>query len=380
MNSNQKRILFVVNTPWFFLSHRLPLATAAKSLGYDVHIATSGGPEINKIMKEGFVHHIVPFKRSTVTLFSNVIILFSLIKLFRSVKPDIIHLVTIKPVIFGGIAARIIGINSVVAAISGLGTVFIDDSPMGSFRRFIIMKLYKAAFKQKRCIVIFQNHADRKIFLDKDLISPSDIRVIRGSGVKISDYPYIAEPGSSIRVVMAARLLKDKGIYEFIEAAKLVKACNNKIIFCLLGEPDPENKSSISQSAFDQLKIDGSVEIFGYCDDIAHQYAKANIVCLPSYREGLPKSLIEAAACGRAVVTTDVPGCRDAIIPGETGLLCSVKDPASLASAIQTLIDNPHKRHQMGKAGRNLAESEFAIERIIEQHIDIYKDLAKSTL
>lgn len=375
MKRYEKKILFVVNAPWFFVSHRLPLATAAKKLGYEVHVATSHGPEIEIIKTQGLNHHTIPFTRSNQNLFSNIKILFSLVRLFKSIKPDIVHLVTIKPVIFGGIAARMVGIKSVVAAISGLGTVFIDNSIQGNFRRIIVIKLYKEAFRHSRLAVIFQNLDDRNIFLENNLVSSKDVRIIRGSGVILSDYPYVSEPSSINTVVMAARLLRDKGVFEFIEAAKILKSQGKKIRFRLLGDLDNENKSSISKMDYKKLKADGIVELLGFRQDIAYQYANAHIVCLPSYREGLPKSLLEAAACGRAVVTTDVPGCRDAIIPGITGLLCSVKDPNSLAKAILELIDDPSKRQEMGRAGRELAEEEFAIEKIIEQHINIYDEL-----
>jgi len=375
MTNNIKTLLFVVNTPWFFLSHRLPLAIAAKKAGFDVHVATTDGPEVSKITSEGFIHHVVPFNRSRQNLSSNIASFLSLIKIFMSVKPDLVHLVTIKPVIFGGIAARIAGIKSVIAAISGLGTVFIDNSLFGRFRRVVVMRLYKAAFKHRCLKVIFQNLEDSKIFLDNNLIPSQDVMIIRGSGVNLSDYPYLEEPNSLTTVVMASRLLWDKGVKEFVEAAKILKSQNIEIIFRLLGDSDPDNKTSIPEELIDQWKKEGIVEFLGYRDDIAYQYANAHIICLPSYREGLPKSLVEAAACGRSVVTTDVPGCRDAITPGLTGLLCLVKDSDSLAHAIKELANDPIKRQKMGKAGRHLAESEFAIEIIIEQHMEIYKKL-----
>lgn len=375
MKRHEKKILFLVNAPWFFISHRLPLAVAAKNLGYEVHVATSHGSEIEIIKSQGLNHHTIPFTRSAQNLFSNIKTFVLVVGLFKSLKPDIVHLVTIKPVIFGGIAARMIGIKSVVAAISGLGTVFIDNSIQGYFRRIIVLKLYKEALRHSRLAVIFQNLDDCNIFLEYNLIGSKDIRIIRGSGVKLSDYPYIPEPNSIITVVMASRLLRDKGVFEFIEAAKILKSQGKEIRFCLIGEPDNENKSSISAMEYKKFKADGFVELLGFRQDISNQYASAHIVCLPSYREGLPKSLIEAAACGRAVVTTDVPGCRDAITPGITGLLCSIKDPNSLARAIQELIDDPCKRQQMGRAGRDLAEAEFAIEKIIEEHIKIYDEL-----
>jgi glycosyltransferase involved in cell wall biosynthesis len=213
------------------------------------------------------------------------------------------------------------------------------------------------------------------MFVNKNLVNYESCQIIRGSGVKLSDYPYIPEPNSIPIVVMAARILKDKGVFEFIESAKILKQKGMEIIFRLIGESDLDNKTGISEELLNQWQDDGFVELLGYRQDIANQYALANIICLPSYREGLPKSLVEAAACGRAVITTDVAGCRDAITPKITGLLCPAKDSIGLSNAIEWLANNTNKRKKMGKAGRELAETEFAIERIVEQHMDIYLEL-----
>lgn len=377
MSTNLKSILFVVNSPNFFLSHRLPLAIAAKKAGYEVHIATASGHGVSKIKSKGLIHHSIPFERSGQNIFFDFLTFISLIKLFRSVRPTLIHLVTIKPVIYGGIAARLVGIKSVIAAISGLGTVFIDKSFSGYLRQLFVFTFYRAAFKHCNFAVIFQNLDDKNVFIEKNLVKSDYCHIIRGSGVNLSEYSFIPEPDSIPIIVMASRLLKDKGVFEFVESAKILKKQGLKIIFRLIGESDSENKTSISQKLLKKWQSEDFVELLGYREDIADQYAKANIVCLPSYREGLPKSLIEAAACGRAVVTTDVPGCRDAITPGITGLLCSVKDADNLAITIKTLIDDPNMRREMGRAGRELAQAEFAIEYIVNKHLDLYSRLTK---
>ncbi len=375
MSTKSKSILFVVNSPNFFLSHRLPLAVAAKKEGYAVHVATANGSDVSKIEAEGLIHHQIPFQRSGQNLLSDVITFILLIKLYRLVRPSLVHLVTIKPVIYGGLAARIVRIKSVVAAISGLGTVFIDTSFGGYIRRLLVLKLYRAALRHPWLAVIFQNTNDRDIFIKNNILKKDFCHIIQGSGVKLSDYPYLKEPSSEPIVVMASRLLIDKGVLEFVESAKILKQQGIKTIFRLIGESDPDNKSSVSEKFLKQCRAEGFVELMGYREDIAAQYSKANIVCLPSYREGLPKSLVEAAACGRAVVTTNVPGCRDAIIPDITGLLSPVKDAKSLANIIKKLIDDPILRLKMGKSGRELAEAEFAIEHIVQKHISIYKQL-----
>jgi len=370
-----KTIMFVVNAPEFFLSHRLPLAISAKSAGYEVHVATASSPDVESIRAQGFTHHIIPFARSGQNPLSELKTLLQLIRLFRHIKPDLVHLITIKPVLYGGIAARIAGVRSVVSAVSGLGTVFLADSTSAKLRRWFVTRLYTAAFRQKRLAVIFQNPDDRDTLTSLGALQPTQARMIRGSGVSLADYPFVPEPAGIYVVVMAARLLRDKGVLEFVEAARLLKQRGVKVQMRLIGSPDPGNPTSVKQQVIAQWEQEDCIQLLGFRNDIANQYAAANIVCLPSYREGLPKSLVEAAACGRAVVTTDVPGCRDAITPDVTGLLVPVKDATSLADAIQKLIEKPELRKQMGQAGRALAEEAFAIEKIVDQHMNIYQEL-----
>jgi glycosyltransferase involved in cell wall biosynthesis len=377
LSNQSKALLFVVNAPEFFLSHRLPLAVAAQKAGFQVHVATAYGPDVQHIQLLGFKHHIVPFARSGQNPLNELATLLRLVKLYRRVRPTLVHLITIKPVLYGGIAARLVGIKSVVSAVSGLGTVFLADSAVARIRRGLVTRLYRAAFKQKHLAVIFQNPDDREALLGLNVLRYEQARMIRGSGVELADYPCVPEPEGKTVVVMAARLLRDKGVFEFVEAARLLQERGLSLEMRLIGSPDPGNPTSVRHQELEQWKSDGYVQLLGYRKDIAVQYAAANIVCLPSYREGLPKSLVEAAACGRAVVTTDVPGCRDAITPGVTGLLVPVKDAVALADVIQTLIKDPELRSSMGQAGRALAEEAFTIEKIVEQHMDIYRDLSQ---
>jgi glycosyltransferase involved in cell wall biosynthesis len=236
--------------------------------------------------------------------------------------------------------------------------------------------LYRVALKHKNLRVIFQNADDKEKLLSTRAIVPSQTVIIRGSGVSLGEYPYLPEPEGLPVVAMAARLLKEKGICEFVEAARILKARNIKADMRLIGSPDFGNPSSVTEEELARWKAEGVVNLLGFRTDIAAQYAKSNIVCLPSYYgEGLPKSLIEAAACGRAVVTTDMPGCRDAITPDETGILIEPRNAVALADAIQYLIENPTVRMKIGEAGRKLAENAFTIESVVEQHMSIYQEL-----
>lgn len=372
-----KVILFVVNAPEFFLSHRLPIAVAAREAGYDVHVASAPGDSVQVIRAKGFIHHSIGFARSGQNPLVELRTLVSLLRLFHRIRPDLVHLITIKPVLYGGIAARLVGVPGVVSAVSGLGTVFLAHTKLAKLRRWLIAKLYKAAFRQSNLAVIFQNPDDRDMLTSLGALEVRDTRMIRGSGVSLDAYPCVPEPEANKPVVvMAARLLRDKGVFEFVEAARLLRDRGVKTRMKLIGSADPGNLTSVTEAELDQWRKQGVVELMGFRSDIAEQYAAANIVCLPSYREGLPKSLVEAAACGRAVVTTDVPGCRDAITPGETGLLVPVKDSVALADAIQKLIEDSELRKRMGRAGRGLAEEAFAIEKIVAQHLKIYDEVS----
>lgn len=371
-----RKILFVVNAPEFFLSHRLPLALAARATGYEVHVATADGAAVETIRGWGLRHHRLPIARSSQNPVTELGSVWALVRLFRRLRPDLVHLVTIKPVLYGGMAARLAGVPAVVAAVSGLGTVFVAQSRMARARRGLVSVLYRLAFRQKRLAVIFQNPDDRDGLLTIGALEPRHVRMIRGSGVNLADYPMVVEPRGTPVVVMAARLLRDKGAFEFVEAARLLRERGVAVVMRLIGAPDPGNPTSVTEAELKAWADEEIVELPGFRTDIAQQYAAANIVCLPSfYGEGLPRTLVEAAACGRAVVTTDHPGCRDAIRPDETGLLVPVKDASALADALQALIEAPERRMHMGAAGRRLAEEVFSIEKIAEQHLAIYREL-----
>lgn len=374
--NKQQSILFAVNTPEFFFSHRLPVAIAAQQAGIQVHVASADGADVEKIIKLGFLHHVVPFSRSGQNPLVELKTFLSLCFLFSRVKPTLVHLVTIKPVVYGGIAARLVCIESVVAAISGLGSVFSANRGLPLLRLRLVRLLYRSALKHKNLRVIFQNADDKEKLLSTGALLPSQVAMIRGSGVSLDEYPYLPEPEGLPVVAMAARLLKEKGVCEFVEAARILKARSIKVDMRLIGSPDFGNPSSVTEEELVRWKAEAVVNFLGFRTDIAAQYAASNIVCLPSYYgEGLPKSLIEAAACGRAVVTTDMPGCRDAITPDETGILIQPKSAEALADAIQYLIENPAMRMKMGEAGRKLAENAFTIESVVEQHMSIYQEL-----
>ena len=375
MTEKPKTLFFVVNTPRFFISHRLQLALAAKKEGLNVSIVTADGPEVAEIKSYGFEHHLIPFSRSGYLPIFEISTFVLIVRLFYRYKPDLIHLVTIKPLIYGGIAARIIGIKNIIFAVSGLGTVFISQSILSFIRKYLVVKLYRLAFNCVNSVTIFQNEDDRILFIENKIIDSNKSIIISGSGVDLNTFSYEKESSGVPIIVMASRLLIDKGVVEFVEASKILKKRNILVEMRLIGSIDEGNPTSISHNQLQSWATSNHVKILGFKNDIAKQYAAANIVCLPSYREGLPKSLIEAAACGRAIVTTDVPGCRSAIVPNKTGLLVPVRDPVSLADALQFLVENPSIRQEYGEEGRNLAENKFSIEKVVSAHLRLYRDV-----
>ncbi len=367
-----KKILFVVNVDWFFVSHRLPLAIEALERGYEVSLACEITDRQEYLENLGI--HVYPLKisRSKIGIVSELQALISIYKVLKELNPDIAHFITIKPVIYGGIASHLLSHKKKVFSISGLGFVFIQEGIKASLTKKIIKFFYSIALSGKNSHIIVQNPNDKEIIHS---ICNMPITTIRGSGVNLNEYDCRGNNESTITVVMACRLLKDKGVFEFLKAAKILDKKAYKVNFELYGDIDKYNPASLTQNDVDTIIEDSIVKVHGFSEDISKVFEHSDIVVLPSYREGLPKVLVEAAACGRAVVTTNVPGCRDAIEVDKTGLLCEVKNAQDLAKKIERLIVDENLRKKMGKAGRKLAQKEFDINKVVAMHFAIYEDL-----
>ena len=371
-----KKLLFIVNVDWFFISHRLPIALKAIDEGYEVHILCAITNKAQYLESLGLIVHPFLFSRSGKNIFCELSAIIRLYKQVKKIKPDLVHLVTIKPVLYGGIVARLTRVPAVVSAISGLGFLFVERKGLTSNLLVkVVLFLYRVAMNHPNQKVIFQNPTDMSALVEAGGVSANKVRMIRGSGVDLQQYPMQPEPIGNPVVIMVARLLKDKGVLEFVEASRAVKSKGLHACFKLVGNPDPDNPESVTDKQVQSWRDEGVIECLGFRSDIADQFSQAHIVVLPSYREGLPKVLIEAAACGRAIVTTDVPGCRDAIEPDVTGILVPARNPEALSEAIEKLISEPHLRQQMGQAGRDLAEREFSIDKVVSAHLDIYREL-----
>jgi glycosyltransferase involved in cell wall biosynthesis len=372
-----KKLLFIVNVDKFFISHRLPIAVEAIKQGYEVHVATKITDQLNFLEMNGMIVHPLNIHRSGIISIASEFL--KILFLLYRITPEVVHLVTIKPVIFGGIATRLLGSSSVVSAISGLGFVFIDNRFIGKIRKKIVLYLYRIALNHKNQKIIFQNSDDKNVLVSLARVSHEKTVLIPGSGVNLFKYKTSPPPERDFPVVMfASRFLIDKGIREFVHAAELINSVEHCADFALVGGIDLFNPASIQQDELDEWKRKGNVEIWEYSSNMEKTLLNATIVTLPSYREGYPKILIEAAACGRAIVTTNVPGCRDAIESNVTGLLVPVKDAVLLAESISILLDNKNKCEKMGINGRKRAEELFDIRMIVDSHIKIYSDLLKN--
>lgn len=371
--ADKKLLLILVVDPASFLLFRVPIAQAAAASGYEVHVA--GGPSAASAAVEqlGFTYHELPLNRSGANPLREITAVWAILGLLRALRPDVLHLVTIKPVLYGGIAARLAGTGRVIAAVSGLGRTFIAGGLLASLRRTVVTILYRLSFRNSHLVAVFQNEDDRAVINGLVGADRFQSRIIEGgSGVNLSNYAVEPEPPGRGTVLFVGRLLIDKGIGEFVEAAGRLRRGGANFRFVAIGSVDAGNPASLSQADVDRLAAEGNVEFPGYSDNIPAALAGANLVCLPSYREGFPKVLIEAAACGRATVTTDVPGCRDAIIPDVTGLLVQPQSAIALAEAIALLMGQPELRGEMGRQGRILAEAKFDVRRIVDEHLRLY--------
>jgi glycosyltransferase involved in cell wall biosynthesis len=368
-----RKLLFFVTEDYYFVSHRLPLALAAKAAGYDVSVVTRVGECGDIITRSGL--RLIPFDnaRSSVNPVADIPRLVRLALLYRRERPDIVHHVAMKPVLYGSLAALISARSHVINALAGMGWLFTSGRGLARWLKPAVRRVLGLAVS--RGIALVQNADDAQLVAELG-VPPSRIRQVAGSGVDIHRFQPRPEADGVPVVVMHARLLWDKGVGEYVAAARLLRQRGIAVRFLLAGEPDPANPASIPPVQISHWATDGSIDYLGYVEDVPGLLATSHIVCLPSHREGLPKSLIEAAASGRAIVTTDVPGCRAVVRHGDNGLLVPVRNAEALADALGRLINEPHLRQMMGVRGRERAEREFALDVVIGQTLALYREVA----
>lgn len=368
-----KRLLFVVNHAGFFLSHRLPIALAAQRDGYEVHVATPNSKHVPQLLSHGLTWHPIRLSRSSRNPLRELLTLADLYSLYRRLRPEIVHHVTPKPVLYGSIVARIARVPSVVNAISGMGHIFANEGIATKITRAFVSLIYRFALRHPRMRIIFQNREDRAAL---PWLAESDCVRIPGSGVDITAFRPRHNETRTPTVLFAARMLYTKGVGEFVSAARLIKAKGTRARFLLAGEPDPDNPASVPLEQLQQWHSEGVVEYLGRREDMPAVFAEADVFCMPSYYgEGLPKVLVEASASGIPSVTTDWPGCRDVVEDGVTGFLVPVRNVERLASAIERLIGDAALREQMGARARAKAEADFSLDSVVAKTLAIYKDL-----
>ena len=371
------KILFLVTEDWYFWSHRLPVARAAKKQGYEVVIATRVQDHGNRIRSEGFTLVPISLIRRSTNPLRELAVIYEITRVYRTHRPDIVHHVALKPVLYGSLAARLAGIKNVVNALTGLGYIFIAEGAKADFLRGFVKKLFQACFAGRNTRVIFQNNEDRLFFIEQGIVSSDKTVLIRGSGVNINHFSPSPEHDGEPKIILASRMLWDKGVGDLVEAAKILKSRKIPGKIVLAGRPDPENPAAIPEKTLAQWNREGIISWKGHVDNIADLLRKCHIAVLPSYREGVPKSLLEAAASGLPLVATDVPGCREVVKPDKNGFLVPPKDPESLAKAFTILLKNRELRKKFGLASRKIAENEFSEKLVIDETLTLYKKLAK---
>lgn len=371
----QARVLFVDNDVNSFYSYRIEMARATRDNGFDVHIACPPGKAMEILLKEGFTFHPIPMTRSGLKPWKEIGTIVALFKLYRKLRPDLVHHLRLKPVLYGGLAASAARVPAVVGLLTGLGYVFIAETGKASILRKLVTLSCKLAFRRGNQRVIFQNPDDRFVFVESQILPAHKTVLIKGSGVDVKTYAPTPEPAGIPVVLLAARMLRDKGVVEFVEAAQSLRKAGVQARFVLVGETDPGNPTAISIDQLRQWADAGDIEWWGQRSKMQDVLAQSHIVCLPSLREGVPKVLIEAASCGRPIVTTDAPGCREIVRSGENGLLVPVRDSRALAEALRLLIENAALRASMGAKGREIVVEEFSVERVVSETLGVYREL-----
>ena len=370
-----KKLFVIVNVDWFFLSHRLPVALVAQKAGWDVTIVTADTGKLKDIEAKGLKVINLPMSRSGKNILEELGTLNFLRKLYKREKPDVVHHVGMKTILWGTLAAKFAKVNGVVNAISGLGGFFAEDNK--GLMAKMMPKVLKFSHDRKNLLCIFQNNEDKGLYVKNSIINEKHARYIKGSGVDLKEFCYTPEPtDGKIRVILTARMIVEKGVFLLTEAAEKMRSkYGEKVEFLLVGGID-DHPGAITKEQLDAVCDGKYIQWLGYRTDVKELLQSSHIVAFPSYyMEGLPKSLIEATAIGRPIITTQSIGCKDTVDDGVNGFLIPTKNVDALVEKLKLLIDNAELRERMGKAAREKAEKEFSLDVVIEKHLSIYNEL-----
>jgi glycosyltransferase involved in cell wall biosynthesis len=370
------RIVLFANTTWYLYNFRISLARALRARGDEVVLLSPEDRYAAALRDEGLGWEAFEFDRRGLNPVIEASVIVRLIARYRGLRPDLVHHFTLKPVLYGSLAALLAGRPAVVNSITGMGYLALARGLQGRTLQLITRALYRGFLPRRSSKVIFQNQSDLDRFLEAGLVPKASAVVIAGSGVDLGRFRVTPEPEGEPVVLMASRMLWDKGASELVEASRLLRSRGFEAKVILAGQPDTGNPNTISEEQLREWDAEGFVEWLGHQDSMPELYARAHVVVLPtSYGEGLPRSLVEAAACGRAIVASDVPGCREAVADGVNGILVRPHDPEGLADAIEALLRDPARRAAMGRKGRERAEREFSDEQIVSKTLEVYDEL-----
>ena len=374
------KILLFANTDWYLYNFRLSLARAVRDRGAEVVLVSPPGPYGQRLRDEGFRWVSVPMHRRSLNLWTEAKLVKLLVALYRSEQPDLAHHFTIKCVVYGSLAARAARVKGCVNAVVGMGYVFSSQSALARLLRPLVKHLLGLVLKGKRTRLILQNSDDCAEFLAQRLVQRERLRVIRGSGVDTARFRprerCLREAASPLRVLLATRILWDKGVAEFVEAARLLKVQGIAVEFLLAGRPDDGNPDAVPAAMIADWERARLIQAVGHIEDVAPLLRQVDLVVLPScYREGVPKILVEAAASGLPIVATDVPGCREIVEHEVNGLLVEPKSAVALAAAIARLAQCPEDRERFGAAGRAKAIAHFDEKIVIDATLAVYREL-----
>jgi len=373
------RLLYVVVEDWAFISNRLPMARAARDAGYEVHVATRVSKHADAIRAEGFVLHDVPFARGTLSPFAIRRTITAIREVKRRIQPTLSHHLSMQPTVYGSLASLGIG-EPHLNALTGLGFAFTSQSAKARAMRPLVKGVLRVLLDRRGGRTLVQNPDDRATLLALG-IDAERIELIEGSGVDLSIFSPLPEPAGPITIGFVGRLLGDKGIFTLLDAHRELRRRGHDVRLAIAGFPDPGNPTSVTAEEIESWKLDPTIKFHGKIDharfdEIAQFWGASHIAVLPSRREGLPKTLIEAAGCGRPLVAADVPGCRSVVIPDKTGFLVPVDDPRALADALEKLVRSPALRQRLGAGARQHTEQRFGAPMIGAQILDIYARLA----